>query len=254
MKITILTLFPEFFTSFVNTSIIKRAIEKKVVEVECVNYRDFSTDKLKRVDYPPYGGGAGMIISLKPIIDCLKVVRTKESKVYLLSAKGVVFKQEMAHQMAKINHLILICGHYEGVDERILNYIDGEICIGDYILTGGEIGAMAIADSIIRLLDGTISKESTVDESFEKHNLLEYPQYAFPRDYNGDVVPDVLFSGNHQAIDNFRFKESIKKTLKNRPELLDISKFSKKEKKLYDALEDDTLEKEAIQKAHKFMK
>ncbi len=254
MKITILTLFPEFFQSFTNTSIIKRAIEKGLVEVECVNYREFSTDKLKRVDYPPYGGGAGMIISLQPIVDCLNTLKTEGAKVYLLSAKGMVFKQEMAHEMAKINNLILICGHYEGVDERILNYIDGEICIGDYILTGGEIGAMAIADAIIRLLDGAINKDSTVDESFEKYNLLEYPQYAFPRDYNGDVVPDVLFSGNHQAIDNFRFKESIKKTLKNRPELLDISKFSKKEKKLYASLEDDTFEKEAIKKAHKFMK
>ena len=253
MKITILTLFKEFFDGFVNTSIIKRAIDKKLVEVNVVNFREYSSDKLKRVDDAPYGGGAGMILKLQPILDCLNDVKTDNAKVYLLSAKGQVYNQQVAHNLAKEDHLILICGHYEGVDERLLDYIDGEICIGDYILTGGEIASMIVADSVIRLLDGAIKEESTSEESFE-NGLLEYPQYTSPRDYNGNKVPDILFSGNHKAIKEYRFKESIKKTKSVRPELIDESKFSKQEAKWYKDLKNTNSLDEAINKANKFMK
>ena len=235
MKITILTLFPEMFDAFKNTSIIKRAIEKNLVEVEIINFRDYSTDKLKRVDDSPFGGGAGMIIKLQPILDCLAKIKTANSKTYLLSATGKVYNQQMAHELVKVDHLILICGHYEGVDARILNYIDGEICIGDYILTGGEIASLAIADSIIRLIDGSISKESIKEESFES-SLLEYPQYTTPRCYENYEVPEILFSGNHQEIEKWRFKQAVKKTLENRPELLNEKTFNKKQKKWYHLL------------------
>ena len=253
MKITILTLFKEFFDSFKNTSIIKRAIDKKLVEVEVVNFRDYSTDKLKRVDDAPYGGGAGMILKLQPILDCLKDIKTESSKVYLLSAKGNVYNQKTAHSMSKLEHIVLICGHYEGVDERILDYIDGEICVGDYILTGGEISAMIVADSIIRLLDGAITNDSTLEESFE-NNLLEYPQFTTPRNYEGKEVPDILFSGNHKAIKEWRFKQSVIKTLKVRPELIDETKFNKQELKWYKDLENNQNQEQAIKKAKKFMK
>ena len=253
MKITILSLFENFFDNFKETSIIKRAIEKKLVEVEVINFRNYSNDKLKRVDDAPYGGGAGMIIKLQPILDCLNDIKKEDSKVYLLSAKGPVYNQKTAHQLSQLNHLILICGHYEGVDDRILNYIDGEICIGDYILTGGEIAAMIVADSIIRLLDGAINNESINEESFES-GLLEYPQYTVPRDYNGDKVPDILFSGNHKAIQEYRFKQSLIKTLKVRPELIDTTKFTKQQLKWFKELENDESMNKAIEKAKKFMK
>ena len=240
MKITILTLFKEQFDSFKNTSIIKRALDKNVVEIEVINFRDYSSDRLKRVDDAPYGGGAGMIIKLQPILDCLKEVKTENSKVYLLSAKGPVYNQQKAHELSKCEHLVLICGHYEGVDDRILYYIDGEICIGDYILTGGEIAAMIVADSI-------------KEESFE-NNLLEYPQYTTPRKYENYEVPDILFSGNHKAIEEFRFKQSVIKTKSVRPELIDENKFSKQQLKWYKDLENDSKQQEAISKAKKFMK
>lgn len=253
MKITILTLFEDFFTSFKNTSIIKKIIDKGLVEIEIIDFRKYSDDKLKRVDDAPYGGGAGMIIKLQPIIDCLNDIKTTNSKVYLLSAKGKVYNQKMAHELTSVDHLILICGHYEGVDDRIINYIDGEICVGDYILTGGEVPAMIVADSIIRLLDGAINNESIKEESFE-NNLLEYPQYTTPRVYKGHKVPDILFSGNHKAIKEFRFKQSVIKTLNNRPELIDVNRFSKVEKKWFNELENDENISKAITKAKKFMK
>lgn len=253
MKITILTLFKEFFDNFKNTSIIKRALDKEIVELEIINFRDYSTDKLKRVDDAPYGGGAGMIIKLQPILDCLKEIKTENSKVYLLSAKGEVYNQNKAHELAKCDHIILICGHYEGVDDRILNYIDGEICVGNYILTGGEIPAMLVADSIIRLLDGAIANKSIDEESFE-NNLLEYPQYTTPRVYDGYEVPDILFSGNHKAIKEWRFKQSVIKTQNIRPDLLLKASFSKEELKWYKDLQNNDSQDKAIQKAKKFMK
>lgn len=232
MKITILTLFKEQFEGFINTSIIKRAIDKKIVEVEIIDFREYSNDRLKRVDEYPYGGGAGMVIMLQPILDCLNKVKTPNSKIFMLSASGNTYNQQTAHEFATFDHLILICGHYEGIDARIENYIDGKISIGNYVLTGGELPAMVVADSIIRLLDGAINEDSTKDESYE-NNLLEYPQYTKPRIYDGHEVPEILLSGNHQEIEKYRFIESLKETYKYQKDLIDNSKFSKKQNKWY---------------------
>lgn len=250
-RIDIVTLFPELFKGFLTTSIIKRAIDKKVVEVYLHNFRDYSLNRLKRVDSAPIGGGAGMILQLQPILDCLKDIRTENSKVYLLSAKGQVFNQAMAHAFIKCEHLILICGHYEGVDQRLLEYIDGEISIGDYILTGGELAACVVSDAIIRLLDGAINEESTNEESFE-NGLLEYPHYAPPREYEGHKVPDILYSGDHEAIIKWRLKQSAEITKKNRPDLYIKKKFTIEEQK--NIKEAQEAEKKAVEKAHKFMK
>ena len=196
MKISILTLFPEFFDGFLTNSIIKRAIAKEQVEIEIVNIRDFTTDKYGRVDSAPVGGGAGLIMKCQPVIDCLTSVKKENSHVILLSPRGKTYNQARARYFAKnYEHIILICGHYEGTDERINKYVDELVSIGDYILTGGEIGAEIISDSIIRLLDGVIAADSIVDESFE-NGLLEYPQYSEPFEYDGDYIPDILYSGN----------------------------------------------------------
>lgn len=185
MRITILTLFPEMFDGFLTNSIIKRAISKNIVEVKIVNIRDYTLDKYGRVDSAPVGGGAGLIMKCQPVLDCLNANRTENSKVVLLSPRGKTYNQAKAHDFAaNSKDLVLICGHYEGIDERVNDYVDELVSAGDYILTGGELGSMVIADSIIRLLDGAIANESTVEESFE-NGLLEYPQYTEPFDYNG---------------------------------------------------------------------
>ena len=257
MRITILTLFPEMFNGFLDNSIIKRAIAKGVVSIDVVNIRDFTLDKYGRVDSAPVGGGAGLIMKCQPIIDCIKSVKTEESKVYLLSPRGETYKQAKAHYFKEnVLHLILLCGHYEGVDERINKYIDGQISIGDYILTGGEVGAMAISDSIIRLIDGAITHESTEEESFE-NGLLEYPQYTEPYDFNGDKIPDILYSGNHQAIAKWRQKQSLKLTREYRKDLFDKYELTKQDKKLLAELETDEMpdwETKALEKGKKFIK
>ncbi len=257
MKITILTLFPEFFDGFLTNSIIKRAISKEKVEIEIVNIRDFTKDKYGRVDSAPVGGGAGLIMKCQPVIDCLKSVKKDNSHVILLSPRGKTYNQAHARYFAKnYEHVILICGHYEGTDERINKYVDELVSVGDFILTGGEIGAEIIADSIIRLLDGVIARESIVDESFE-NGLLEYPQYSEPFEYEGDYIPDILYSGNHQAIEKWRKKQSLKLTKEYRPDLLKNYSLSKQEKKLMDELDSDETpkwEKEAIEKGKKFIK
>ena len=189
----------------------------------------------------------------QPIVSALNAIKTKDAKVFLLSAQGEVYKQKKAKEFTKIEHLILICGHYEGVDARILDYIDGEISIGDFILTGGEIPAMLIADSIIRLLEGSINKDSLVEESFED-NLLEYPQYSQPRNFDGKKVPDILFSGNHKAIKIWRDKQKIINTLKKRPDLFSYENLSDEMKNVYTQLDDDSIENQAIEDAKKFMK
>lgn len=257
MRITILTLFPEMFNGFLDNSIIKRAIAKGVVSIDAVNIRDFTLDKYGRVDSAPVGGGAGLIMKCQPIIDCIKSVKTEESKVYLLSPRGETYNQAKAHYFKEnVSHLILLCGHYEGVDERINKYIDGQISIGDYILTGGEVGAMAISDSIIRLIDGAITHESTEEESFE-NGLLEYPQYTEPYDFNGDKIPDILYSGNHQAIAKWRQKQSLKLTKEYRKDLFDKYELTKQDKKLLAELEINETpdwETKAIEKGKKFIK
>ena len=257
MKISILTLFPEFFDGFLTNSIIKRAIAKKQVEIEIINIRDYTNDKYGRVDSAPVGGGAGLIMKCQPVIDCLKAVKKENSHTVLLSPRGKTYNQKRARELAKnCEHLILICGHYEGTDERINKYTDELISIGDYILTGGEIGAEIISDSIIRLLDNVIAPESIVDESFE-NGLLEYPQYTEPFDYEGDKIPDILYSGNHTAIDKWRKKESLRLTKKYRPDLFANYQLSKQEKKLLEELDSDEQpkwEKDAIEKGKKFIK
>ena len=258
MKITILTLFPEMFDGFLTNSIIKRAIAKGLVEIKIVNIRDYTTDKYGRVDSAPIGGGAGLIMKCQPIINCLNANKNENSHSILLSPRGETYNQQKARSFAaKFDDIILICGHYEGVDERVNSYVDELISIGDYILTGGEIGAMAISDSIIRLIDGAISGESIVEESFEE-GLLEYPQYTEPYDYNGATVPDILYSGNHQAIAKWRKKESLRLTRTYRKDLFDKYTLSKQDKKLLDEIltnndEPDWLIK-AIEKGHKFIK
>lgn len=238
MKITVLTLFPEFFDSFKSTSIIARALEKQEIEFETVDYRLFTKDKHNHVDDTPCGGGAGMVLMVQPIADALKSVRTENSYVVLMTPQGIPFKQQMAHTYAAYDHLILICGHYEGFDERIRSLVDAEVSIGDYVLTGGEIGAMAVSDAVFRLCTGVIREESHEDDSFE-NGLLEYPQYTRPVDYEGQKVPEVLLSGHHANIRKWRLKESLRKTYLRRPELLKGREFTKEEKKLfYEILEE----------------
>lgn len=254
MRITICTLFPEMFTGFLTNSIIKRAISKNVVEVKIVNIRDYTLDKYGRVDSSPIGGGAGLIMKCQPIIDCILANKTAKTKVFLLSPRGETFSQKKAHELTNLEDIILICGHYEGVDERVHKYIDGLISIGDYILTGGELGSMVISDAIIRLLDGAISEASIEEESFE-NGLLEYPQFTEPYDYKGDKVPDILYSGNHQAIEKWRKKQSLKITKDCRIDLFNAYELSKQDKKLLEELDNNETpnwEIEAIKKGDKF--
>ncbi len=257
MKITILTLFPEMFDGFLTNSIIKRAIGKKVVEVKVVNIRDYTKDKYGRVDTPPIGGGAGLVMKCQPIVDALKDVSTNESKKIMLSPRGKQFNQQMAVSLSKDKDLVLLCGHYEGIDERVNDYVDELVSIGDYVLTGGEIGAMAIADAVIRLLDGAITDVSLDEESFND-NLLEYPQYTEPKDFEGKKVPDILYTGNHTAIERYRRKESLKLTREHRPDLFNKHELTKQDKKLLNELDEGVENpkwmQDALEKGKKFTK
>lgn len=220
MKIDILTLFPEMFEGFLNTSIIKRAIEKNLVEVKLHDFREFSNDKHKHVDDYPYGGGQGMVLRCEPIIECLKTLVDDDSMVILMSPQGLTFNHALATTLSTKKHLIIICGHYEGFDERIRSIVDMEISIGDYVLTGGELPSMVITDSIVRLIDGVIDKESHLNDSFND-NLLDYPTYTKPRVYRGMEVPSVLLNGNHKEIEEYRKSEALKRTKERRPDLLE---------------------------------
>lgn len=237
-KIKILTLFPEYFDSFKSTSIIKRAIEKEKVAIETINFRDYTTDKHNNVDDTCFGGGAGMLLSPQPIIDCLKNNNPNGSKVVMLSPQGKVFNQQLAHELASEDEIILLCGHYEGFDERIRDYVDEEISIGDYVLTGGEVGAIVVSDALIRLNDGVIRKSSHEDDSFE-NGLLEYPQYTKPVEFDGKRVPDVLLSGHHENIRKWRLKKSLEKTLIRRPDLLEKKVLNDEETKLLKEIEEE---------------
>ena len=219
MKIDVLTLFPDMFNGVFDESIIKRAMDNNLVDINIYNIRDYSKDPHKKVDDTPYGGGAGMVLMCQPIFDAVKALRSDESKVILLTPSGKLYKQSMAIDLSLEKHLIIICGHYEGFDERIKTICDMEISIGDYILTGGEIPCMVLIDSITRLIDGVIRKESYQNESFTD-NLLDYPTYTKPRVYEGLSVPDVLVNGDHAKIDKWRREQQIKLTEKNRPDLL----------------------------------
>ena len=219
MKIDILTLFPNMFSGFMNESIIKRAIDEKRVTINTVNFRDYAKNKHKKVDDTPYGGGSGMVLMCQPIFDAVDSVRTEKSKVVLLSPQGKKFSQKKAYELSKEEHLIFICGHYEGFDERIRSICDEEISIGDYVLTGGELPAMVITDSIVRLLPGVIDEQSHLNDSFND-NLLDYPTYTKPRNYKGMQVPEVLLSGDHEKIKEWRDEKRLKITSEKRPDLL----------------------------------
>ena len=220
MKIDILTLFPNMFEGFLNESIIKRAIEDKKVEINIIDFREYSKDPHKKVDDTPYGGGAGMVLTCQPIFDCVENIRTKESKVIIMTPSGIPYKQKMAYDLSNEKHLIIICGHYEGFDERILSLADMEISIGDYVLTGGELPAMVITDSIVRLIPGVINERSHIEDSFNDKFLLDYPTYTKPAEYKGMKVPDILLSGDHKKIDEYRYQEALNKTKERRPDLI----------------------------------
>ena len=211
MKIDVLTLFPSMFEGFINESIIKRARDKGIVEINIHNFRDYSLDKNKRVDDYPYGGGAGMVLMCEPIFRAIDDLKTSNSKVIMLTPGGKLFKESVAKDYTKYKHIILLCGHYEGFDERIKSIVDEQISIGDYVLTGGEVPAMVIMDATIRLLDGVINKDSLVNESFND-NLLDYPVYTKPREFKGMKVPDILLSGDHKKIEEYRQSERIRVT------------------------------------------
>ncbi len=220
MKITILTLFPSIIEAFLNESIIKRSIEKGVVEVKVVDIRDYSKDKHHHVDDTPYGGGAGMILKVDVVHEALIANSTSNTYKIITSPKGNTFNQNKALDLANKDEILILCGHYEGIDERIINFIDEEISVGDYILTGGEVPALIIIDSVIRLLKGAINEESIKDETFS-NNLLEYPQFTRPSSYLGLDVPEVLLSGNHENIRKYRLYESLKVTYLKRKDLLE---------------------------------
>lgn len=232
MKINILTLFPEMFDIF-NHSIIGKAKDKGLLSIEAINIRDYTKNKHKKVDDYPYGGGAGMVMAPQPIVDSLKAVKQhNKGKVIFLGPRGKTFNHSIGKELAKEDELIFICGHYEGIDERVYKYIDMEISIGDFILTGGEMAAIPVIDSILRLREGVLGKqESFMDESFSD-GALEYPQYTRPEEFEGDKVPEVLLSGHHENIRKWRRLQSLEITRERRPDLFKKLELSKEDKKL----------------------
>ena len=257
-NIIILTLFPEMFDGFLNNSIIKRAISKEIVNIKLINIRDYTKDKYKRVDTPPVGGGAGLIMKCQPIYDAIMANKTDNMEIILLSPRGETYNQNIAKYYSSTNKdIMIICGHYEGIDERINKYIDKMLSIGDFILTGGEIASMAISDSIIRLLDGAISQESIKEESFQDC-LLEYPQYTEPYDFNGDKIPDILYCGDHNVIKKYHRKESLRLTRKYRKDLFKKINLTKEDISLLNEIDQNIKtpkwEEKALQKGHKFIK
>lgn len=220
MRIDILTLFPNMFEGFLNESIIKRAIEKKAIEINIINFREYSKLSNNQVDDTIYGGGPGMLLRCEPIFDCIDDIKTENSKIAIMTPDGKQFTQKIAKTFKNFEHLILICGHYEGFDERIKTLADFEISLGDFILTGGEIPAMAITDAITRLLPGVINEESLESETFEE-GLLDYPSYTKPQEYRGMKVPDVLISGDHAKIKAWREEMRQAKTQEKRPDIME---------------------------------
>ena len=218
MKIDILTLFPEMF-DVLKHSILLRAEKNGLLEINTLNIRDFSKDKHKKVDDTPFGGGAGMLMTCQPLFDAINSIKTENSKIIYMSPKGEMLNQLFATSLAKCEHLIIICGHYEGIDQRVIDYFNiQEISIGDYVLTGGELPAMVLVDCVSRYINGVLSEGSTDEESFA-NGLLEYPQYTKPRVYEGLEVPEILLSGNHKEIEKWRLEQSIKITKERRPDL-----------------------------------
>ena len=236
LKIHVLTLFPEFFESPFNASIIKRALDKGLIQIELINIRDFSRDKHKKVDDYPYGGGSGMVMKPEPIFEAVdyveKTIEGERRRIILMSPQGKAFNQSLARELATEKNLVFICGHYEGIDERVKTLITDEISIGDYILTGGEIPALAIIDAVTRLVPGVLGSSQSLEEESFSDGLLEYPQYTRPEVYRGLKVPDVLLSGNHKEIELFRRREALIRTREKRPDLFKKLKLTDFDKEL----------------------
>lgn len=238
MHIDILTLFPQMFQGMFSLGIFKRAIDQKLVSVGVRNIRDYTHDKHHTADDYPYGGGAGMVLKPEPIFEAVESIeREADVPVILLSPQGRLFSQQVAQELARYSHLILICGHYEGVDERVREHLaTDEISIGDYVLSGGELAAMVVIDAVFRLVPGVLGSEASPLDDSHVAGLLEYPQYTRPPTYRGWSVPEVLLSGNHAQIDNWRREQAIRRTYKHRPELLDKAELNSEEKRLVERL------------------
>ncbi len=241
IKFDILTLFPEIIEGMVSSSILKRAIEKGLIEINIIDFREYAGNKHSTVDDYAYGGGAGMLLRVDPIYRALNTIEglDKAHKI-LTSPSGNVWSQKKAEEFSKLDHIVIVCGHYEGIDARVLNYIDEEISIGDYVLTGGEIPAGVIIDSVSRLINGVIADDSTVNESFSM-GLLEYPQYTRPQEFDGHKVPDILLSGHHANIKKWQRYEALKKTYLVRPELLNEIELSKEDVKMLEEIKKEVL-------------
>lgn len=234
MKIDILTLFPEMFESPFGHSIIKRAIEDGQVEIDTLNFRDYGLGKHKVVDDMPYGGGAGMLLKPEPVFEAMKTIEERspatKKRVILMDPAGKKYDQQMAEEFSKEEHLVFICGHYEGYDERIRTLVTDEVSVGDYVLTGGEIAAMAIVDSTVRLIPGVVGNEDSIIEDSHSTGLLEHPHYTRPAVYQGMEVPEVLMNGNHGLIEEWRQKESLRRTYLRRPDLIEARELTEEEK------------------------
>ena len=233
MKIDVLTLFPEMYGAM-NMSILGRAIEDKYLSIDYINIRDFAENKHNKVDDYPFGGGPGMVMKPEPIYNAIMSVKKENSRVIYLSPKGKVYDQNLANELSKEEHIVFLCGHYEGIDQRIIdNYITEEISIGDYVLTGGELASMVIIDSIARLIPGVLSTEESFKDESHYSGLLEYPQYTRPREFNDLEVPDVLLSGNHKNIAEWRKYKALKDTYLKRPDVFSEYNLDREEKKMF---------------------
>lgn len=238
MEIKIFSLFPEMFQGPLTTSLIGKAVEKGLLEIDVVNFREYAANKFKHVDDTPYGGGVGMLLQPQPIVDALRdhIPAEQDVPIILVSPQGKVFTQDDANRLAQYDRLAFVCGHYEGFDERIRDYVTDEYSIGDYVLTGGELPAMVMIDTIARLQPGVIKEQASFEDDSFYNGLLEYPQYTKPRVFEGKEVPEVLLSGHHENIAKWQKKEALRRTLQRRPDLLDAYELSAQEEKLLDEI------------------
>ncbi|WP_340278201.1 tRNA (guanosine(37)-N1)-methyltransferase TrmD [Staphylococcus coagulans] len=240
MKIDYLTLFPEMFDGVLNQSILKRAREKEILQTETINFRDYADKKHHQVDDYPFGGGQGMVLKPEPIFNAMDAIDvTDETRVILMTPQGKPFDQKLAESLSKEKHLVFICGHYEGYDERIREkLVTDEISVGDFVLTGGELPAMVMTDAIVRLIPGVLSKQASHEDDSFSNGLLEFPQYTRPRTFKDMSVPDVLLSGNHAHIEQWRHEQSLKRTFEKRPDLLASYDLSEKDQKYIESLKE----------------
>ena len=242
LRIDIITIFPEMFKGPFDVSILKKAQDRGLVEIKVHNLRDFTEDKHRTVDDYPYGGGSGMVMKPEPIFKAVRSLRKEHSEVILLSPSGDLFNQKIAEELSRKDHLILICGRYEGVDERVKKIITREISIGDYVLTGGEIPAMVLVDAIVRLVPGVLGDPNSLKEESFQWGILEYPQYTHPREFEGMEVPEILLSGNHKEIRRWRRKEALRKTFLKRPDLLEKVELTQEDLELLEEIKKELRE------------